>query len=161
MNVRISVARAPFLAALLGALVAAASFAEEDDDFDRTPRECINISRIDHTRIIDEHTILFYMRGNEIYRNYMPEACRGLSPRDPFLYSTTSRELCDVDAIELLESWGSQLTRGRSCELGLFYPITEEEVEELEHWPSPGQIEANEPSGEAGQEEEAQQSPAR
>jgi hypothetical protein len=110
------------------------------EDFDRSPQNCISLARLDRTEIIDERTILFYMRDRSIYRNYLPETCRGLAPQDSFMYTVTARELCDTDAIEVLERWGSDLSRGRTCGLGVFYPITVEEVEELKAFPTPATI---------------------
>jgi hypothetical protein len=60
---------------------AAASNASQDakvDDFDRTPKDCITPSNIKDTKIIDDSTILFYMRGGSkiTYRTSLPHECR-------------------------------------------------------------------------------------
>ena len=44
-----------------------ANFAAAQDDeaeaFDRTPEECISVSRIDRTEVLDDRTVIFHMRG--------------------------------------------------------------------------------------------------
>jgi hypothetical protein len=64
---------APGLLAVAGAL-------GQDDEaaFDRTPEDCIIVSNIDQTEAIDDHTIIFEMRGRRVYRNTLPRECPGL-----------------------------------------------------------------------------------
>jgi hypothetical protein len=124
-------------------IAAEPTLAADEDDFDRTPAKCVHLSRIDRTEVIDEHTILFYMTNRAIYRNYLPEACSGLKPHDSFMYTSITRELCDTDYIQVLHGWGSGLHPGRTCNLGTFYPVTPEEVEELKSLPGPPKVEAN------------------
>jgi hypothetical protein len=126
------------LIALVSALVTVsaagqddAAALEADDAFDRTPVDCISVSSIDRTDVIDDRTILFFMRGRKIYRNYLPRRCPGLERHDRFAYQTTSNRLCDIDTITVLEQWGARLQPGFVCPLGAFHPIPLEEVEEL------------------------------
>jgi hypothetical protein len=102
------------------------------EDIDREPVKCISPTRIDRTEIIDERTVLFYMRGNDIYRNQLPRDCPQLVREKRFSYELATNRLCDVDVITVLEFWGTELRKGVSCGLGLFYPITEEEAELLD-----------------------------
>lgn len=108
------------------------SNAQDEDVFDRTPTDCISVSAIDRTDVIDDRTILFYMRGKKIYRNYLPRKCPGLDRHERFAYQVTSNRLCDIDTVTVLEQWGSRLSSGFTCGLGAFHPIPQEEVEELE-----------------------------
>lgn len=107
------------------------------DSFDRTPERCVRLSRLNRTEVLDEQTILFHMYGGVTYRNHLPEECRGLNSREPFMYNTrsVSRELCANDMIDLLHGIGSSLRRGRSCLLGQFHPITPEDIEEIKNVP--------------------------
>jgi len=118
--------------ALLAAFLPSASGAQDEDTFDRTPVDCVVVSSIDRTDVIDDQTILFYMRGNKIYRNYLPRKCPGLERNDRFSYQVTGGRLCDIDTVTVLEQWGSRLSSGFTCPLGEFHPIPLEEVEELE-----------------------------
>ena len=43
--------------------------AEDDAEMFSEPKDCISLTHLDRTDIIDDRNILFYMRGNEIYLN--------------------------------------------------------------------------------------------
>jgi hypothetical protein len=117
------------LTALLA--VSAAAVAQDDETLDRTPIDCVIVSNIDKTEVIDDYTILFFMRGNQIYRNQLSRRCPTLAREDRFAYRTTSNRLCDIDTVTVLEQRGLRLEDGFTCRLGQFHPITEEEVAEL------------------------------
>jgi hypothetical protein len=102
-------------------------------DFDRTPTDCITISNIRDTAIIDDSTILFYMRGgNKVtYRTALSQACPNLARENRFSYKVPINRLCNSDLITVLEQFGVGLREGFTCRLGLFYPIPYEEAELL------------------------------
>jgi len=115
---------------------APAATAAEDpklDDFDRTPKDCITPSNIKQTVVIDDSTILFYMRGSSkvTYRIALSHECPNLARENRFAYKTTMNRLCDSDLITVLEQYGVGLHEGFSCRLGMFYPIPYEEAELL------------------------------
>jgi len=103
------------------------------DDFDRTPTDCIAVSNIKETAIIDDSTILFYMRGGKkvTYRTALSQACPNLARENRFSYKVPINRLCNSDLITVLEQYGVGLHEGFSCRLGLFYPIPYEEAELL------------------------------
>ena len=103
------------------------------NDFDRTPKDCITISNIKETAVIDDSTILFYMRGgNKVtYRTALSMACPNLAREDRFSYKVPINRLCNSDLITVLEQFGVGLREGFTCRLGLFYPIPYEEAELL------------------------------
>jgi Family of unknown function (DUF6491) len=105
--------------------------AESADAFDRTPEDCVSTPNIDRTHAVDDRTILFFMRGKKVYRNYLPRKCPNLERQNRIMYKTHGARLCDVDTITVLEQWGARLTPGFTCPLGEFHPITPEEVEDL------------------------------
>ena len=111
----------------------AASADAKADDFDGTPKDCIMPSNIRQTAVVDDSTILFYMRGGAkvTYRNTLPHTCPNLAREDRFSYKTTMNQLCNIDLITVLEQWGAGLHDGFTCRLGSFYPITFEEAELL------------------------------
>ena len=93
---------------------------------------CVSLSRIDHTRIVDDRTILFYMKGSDIYVNRLPRRCPGLKRADSYLYKTSLTQLCNVDTITVLQRFGGPgFTPGPSCGLGFYEPITAEGVEAM------------------------------
>jgi hypothetical protein len=119
---------------LAGAFVAAGlqtAAAQNDALVDRVPERCIALMRLDKTEVIDDRTIIFHMRGGRIYLNHLARECPGLKREERFMYSPTSNRLCDVDQVTVLEQWGFGLTRGFTCSLGMFHPISLVELEEL------------------------------
>jgi hypothetical protein len=121
--------------ALSGSLVAALgsvpAAAQRQNDDSNAVRDCINLMQIDHTRVVDEDTILFYMRGDDVYRNDLPNRCPGLDFDERFMYRVTLNQLCDVDVITVIDDLGFGFMAGASCGLGKFRPISEEEAEAL------------------------------
>jgi hypothetical protein len=127
--------RLPLIALGLGSvgLLAAAGGRAQDNapEFDRTPADCIITTTIDRTQAVDDRTILFFMHGKKVYRNYLPRKCPGLERQNRIMYKTRGSRLCDVDTITVLEQWGGRLEPGFTCALGNFVPITQEEVDDL------------------------------
>src|SRR5690606_17824151 len=50
----------------------------DDEFFPRNPTRCISTTRLDRTEVVDNETVLFYMRGGDIYRNRLSRSCPGL-----------------------------------------------------------------------------------
>ena len=84
------------------------------------PQDCIRASDISHSRIRNDSTIDFVMRGQQVYRNVLPHGCPGLAAADKFSYSPTTNELCSVETIRVIENDGSP---GPICGLGKFQRI--------------------------------------
>jgi hypothetical protein len=105
---------------------------DAEEEFDRTPRKCVSTTRIRNTDVLDDRTIIFYLRGNrDVYRNYLPRECPGLERNDRFSYHARNSQLCSVDTITVLEQIGGRLDATFTCALGEFIPITQEEAEDL------------------------------
>jgi hypothetical protein len=127
----------------LGLMAASpASFAEDDDDiFDEIiPEDCIQVRAIKDTDIVDDQTILFYMRGDKIYRNNLDHKCRGLKREESFMYEVNTSRLCDIDIIKVVDGFNDIRSNGlrtqmvgTSCFLGKFYPISEEMADILKN----------------------------
>jgi hypothetical protein len=82
------------------------------------PVPCVSLPRIDETRVRDDQTIDFIMKGGQVYRNRLPYSCSNLGFEERFAYSTGTQELCSSDAIHVLGGGGG------SCGLGEFQPVT-------------------------------------
>ena len=95
-------------------------------------RSCISLNEIDHTSVIDNSTILFYARGHDIYRNYLPRSCPELKNDQRFMYRVSLPQLCANDTITVLEDAGFGFLPGPTCGLGKFAPITKDEADDLE-----------------------------
>lgn len=117
-------------ACLLCLLAAAPSPADEEDDEvdDEVAQRCISTRALRRTEVVDDRNVIFYLSGSTVYRNVLPRLCRGLSRDGRFSYSTSAGRLCNSDSIRILNDSGFGLQEGRSCRLGLFHPITKDDV---------------------------------
>lgn len=117
----------PVSLCVFAALGSVSAVSQEPDEM----VNCVSLSRVDRTEVIDDSTILFYMNGNDIYRNVLPHRCPGLDRQQPFMYRVTTTQLCNVDVITVLDNIGSGFMPGASCGLGKFQPISEAAAEEI------------------------------
>ncbi len=84
------------------------------------PIDCINPRLIRSTHVRDDQTIDFEMNGNTVYRNTLPYKCSSLGFEERFAYKLSTSQLCSVDIITVLQSFGGGLSQGPSCGLGKF-----------------------------------------
>jgi len=109
----------------------------------QSPERCISLNRLDRTEVIDDRTIVFHMRGGGLYLNNLDRECPGLKREERFMYSPTGNRLCRVDTVTVLEQWGFGLTRGFTCSLGEFHPISEADLAELKRGLGEGESEGD------------------
>jgi len=83
---------------------------------------CVEVSRIKETRVLDDQTILFEMRGGAFYLNRLPVKCVGLKISGGFSYSTSFQKLCKQDSIKVIEAGSAP---GIGCPLGEFVQFKE------------------------------------
>ena len=83
---------------------------------------CVQLQNIRETRVRDNQTIDFIMRGGQIFRNTLPNSCPQLGFERAFSYQTSITQLCNVDIITVIIQ-GAGPRRGASCGLGKFTPI--------------------------------------
>ncbi len=86
-------------------------------------KSCISLSSIRSTRVIDNNTIDFKTAGGKVYRNTLPYSCPSLGFEQRFSYRTSTNQLCSVDTIHVLQSFGGRLEEGAGCGLGKFQPM--------------------------------------
>jgi hypothetical protein len=84
------------------------------------PVDCITPSRLRSTHVRDDKTIDFEMINGDIYRNSLPFSCPGLGFEERFSYKLSTSQLCSVDIIHVLQSFGAGLSEGAGCGLGKF-----------------------------------------
>ncbi|MFT4613708.1 MAG: hypothetical protein ACI9NT_000849 [Bacteroidia bacterium] len=106
--------------------------AEEAKDAAMEDERCISSTRIDNTEILDDRTIVFHMLGKGIYLNKLPHRCPSMRRHSTIAYKTQTSQLCRVDSITLLQTAGG-LSRGPTCGLGMFTPITKDELKALKN----------------------------
>jgi hypothetical protein len=129
----------------------------DDETFDRTPVNCIVVNRIRRTEVVDDQSILFFMRGGQIYRAMLPNACTGLDREQRFAYQVRGAQLCSTDMITVLER-ASLGSTGMTCRIGLFHPTTPEAVQELRGVPQQqGEMEPVERAEQPGDADVAQE----
>lgn len=120
------------LATLLGAACAAGAAAQAQSP---TPdvAACVYRSNIDHTKILDDRNILFFMRDHSIYQNTLKDQCYGLKITKRFAYGEASmHRLCTGNLIAVLEDvTPGAVSRNNLCKLGLFVPVDKEVVDDL------------------------------
>jgi hypothetical protein len=123
-------------AALLAAALAAPGAAQEgEDERDASsgPRACLQQAEIRRVKILNNRTIVFVTRFEEIYNNQLPKECPGLKRNTLVSYPITHRRLCGGDRFQvLLETQPGSYSPAALCPLGAFVPITEAELEDLE-----------------------------
>lgn len=83
---------------------------------------CVPLQSIRETRVRDDRTIDFYMRGGKVFRNTLPYSCPSLGFEQRFAYATSLSQLCSTDTITVLQS--PNIMRGATCGLGQFQPVT-------------------------------------
>ena len=87
------------------------------------PKNCVTISQIRSTKVIDNRNIDFRMVGGKTYRNTLSQSCLGLKFEERFSYRTSLNQLCSVDIVRVLHSQGGQLSEGSGCGLGKFQMV--------------------------------------
>lgn len=107
---------------------------DDDDSFDRTPQSCVVMNRVRRTEVLDDRTVLFHLRDDRILRNHLPNECPNLEREDRFSYQARGGRLCDTDTITVLPRGVGAF--GATCRLGRFYPMSQEDLEELMEGPS-------------------------
>jgi hypothetical protein len=105
------------------AILALAGCSDDPAPTDTQPAEvagngvCLQTSQIDHTDIVNDSAIVFFMKGGKAYMNTMRIPCSSLKMEDGFAYVNDVPEICSASqTIRVLRS-------GNFCELGQFTPF--------------------------------------
>ena len=86
------------------------------------PQSCIPLYAIRNTEVRSDRVIDFITSGGRAYRNVLPQDCPTLGFEERFSYETSLSQLCSTDIITVL--YTSPVSRGPSCGLGTFQPVT-------------------------------------
>ena len=80
---------------------------------------CLEDNVIDHTQILDDRTILFYIRGGLVLKNTLTDRCVGLKMATRgFTYTALNDQVCgNLQTIRLNDT-------GQVCALGPFEPYS-------------------------------------
>lgn len=129
------------LPTLLGvALSLAGTAAAQDEDEQRAsdePLRCLSMNSIRSTKVLDDGRVLFLNARDKAWLNRLDRECLGLSRSGTFEYRVQSgarhARLCSTDSITVIESTG----RGLNCGLGMFEPLSSDELASLIGGPQP------------------------
>ena len=109
---------------LVGAALLALAGCSEDEPAAATNSStagngvCLQTSQIDHTEIVNDSAIVFFMKDGKAYMNSMRIPCPSLQMEGGFAYTADVAEICsNSQTIRVLRS-------GNFCELGQFTPFT-------------------------------------
>jgi hypothetical protein len=92
---------------------------------DGEEQQCIRLSAIDQTPVIDNKTILVEMKGKGGYKRIdLLNRCSGLKIEGGFGYSTSINRLCKQDRLTVLRA-------GTPCMIDKIVDITEEDADAL------------------------------
>lgn len=79
---------------------------------------CLQTAQIDHTEIVNDSAIVFFMKDGKAYMNAMRISCPSLQMENAFTFLTDTPEVCsNSQTIRVKNS-------GNYCELGQFTPFT-------------------------------------
>ena len=90
-------------------------------------RSCLQPRQIRSTTVMSDTMIFFRMAGKKHYLSTLPRKCPGLFREDRFTYSLPTSQLCSVDIITVLDSFGRSWS---SCGLGKFKEMVEKPKDE-------------------------------
>lgn len=139
-------------AALAALLTAPFSTAFGGDDDASVAKTCIDRSSIRSTKVLDDRNVLFVMRNKSTYNNPLAKHCPGMHRGSPLSFTYADNKLCAghnftvlirtgpssnpmpytdplTNAHSVLQ--GPSFATGAVCQLGLFTPITADEVADL------------------------------
>ena len=102
--------------AILVALAASLAFAGPAMADQPTKSVCIKADEVDHTKVLNDRQVLFYMRGKQVWLNTLKGRCSTLPIQDGFAMPSNYSEFCaNAQTIRVLYS-------GQFCQLGEFTP---------------------------------------
>src|SRR6185312_15838786 len=80
---------------------------------------CLQSYLVDRTKVVDDNTIIFYMKNGSAWMNTLPHKCNGLKFANGFSYNQSSdNQICSN--LEIIKVIG----QGTTCGLGEFTPFT-------------------------------------
>lgn len=82
---------------------------------------CLRLSWIRDSDPVDDYTIVFEVRGGDVYLNELDSRCSGLEREKRFSYVTPRPQICEGDIISVTDTFGT--FRG-SCALGKFEKLS-------------------------------------
>ena len=110
---------------------ALAQDSEEEPVIDENTERCISLRRLRSTDVINDRTIIFRLRGGEIFLNILPRTCPGLGREKRISYSTNVNAICEIDHIAVLHAGAGNMFEGARCRLGVFHRISADDAKAI------------------------------
>lgn len=129
--IRFTAAAAAISLSVWGGAIGAAEEEATSPDVPPKTEYCLSLIRIDDSEILDSKHMLFTMSDRSMYLNTLPRNCAGMNPGDTYTFRTSQKRLCNQDIITILHPGGHYMMPGVSCGLGMFEPVTPEQVDAL------------------------------
>jgi Family of unknown function (DUF6491) len=153
MNPRSTLGQSLLLAVVVGAAVqagSAAAVAEKEDA--KTAAACLRRTEIKGTKVLDARNVLVTMRDRSTYRSQLAKQCPGLRRGMAMSLTYSDNKLCAGSTFTVLMRAGASTNStsvtvpgsnehlsvpgpafvpGAVCQLGMFTPISEDEIDAL------------------------------
>ncbi len=153
MNARSTLRPSLLMVAVLGAVVQVGSaVAVEEKEDAKTAIACIRRTEIKGTKVLDSRNVLVTTRDRSTYRSELPKQCPGLRRNMAMALTYSDNKLCAGSSFTVLMRAGASTNStpitvpgsnehisvpgpafvpGAVCQLGIFTPISEEEINAL------------------------------
>jgi hypothetical protein len=95
-------------------ILAAAVFGVAAGAAHASDQVCLTSYKIDHTKVVNPSTVLFYMKDGKIWQNDLPVPCPGLEFHG-FVMVGHQDEFCGMQGISIIQT-------NQACSLGRFTP---------------------------------------
>jgi hypothetical protein len=123
-------------AAVLAAALSSQAVGQDGEDAEReapgAAQTCLPQPTIKRTKILNDRNIVFVARDGTIYNNQLPRRCPSLKRNTLVNYPVEHGRMCAGDNFQLMwEASPRNYVPAFVCQLGLFVPITESELEDL------------------------------
>lgn len=102
---------------------------EKGAGLDRKPVRCVWLPQLREIKIVDNGTLLFYMRSGGVYRNSLKDKCSGLTRSSGISYQVTTMHLCQADMVNAFDPFA--VVQPLPCRLGQFVPIAPLEAKDM------------------------------
>lgn len=117
------------LAWLLALSASAQTGRDTKETVDIESKECLATRQIKSSVVIDDANILFFTRGNSVYHNRLPEACKGLLRYKTFSYEQIAGRICEADLISVFRNTDANIIR--RCRIGNFDSMDSQDIPAL------------------------------
>jgi hypothetical protein len=120
------------LCALLAPLSQTAPALAADRDDTSVAQTCIRHNQLRRTKVLGERNIVFVTRDGSIYNNELPRQCPSMGRNALLNYAVDGGNMCAGDSFQVLWQVGTNYMPAFVCQLGMFAPISEDEMADLE-----------------------------